>query len=160
MKSLMIGAAAFALYVIGAAVPLEWFWFNPGTPIFADTEAGGDPELFYDRQIKAVIGISYALILRDAKTHDVVCDANGGPFDYLPEKSGPLIGKTLSWFAPSDPRCRALPPGTYFGQVTWTAAYPLRAYLPGILQGPLGWIIPPKSVTRDIPPFKITVGEP
>lgn len=160
MKGYMIGFAAFSVYVIGAAVPLEWFWFNPGIPVFADTEFGKDPELSYDRHIKAVTGISYAVILRDAATRDVVCDATGGPFDYLPEKSGPMIGKTLSWFAPSDPRCKSLPVGTYYGQATWTVSYPLRAYLPSVLQGALGWILPPKSITRDIPPFKITAGEP
>lgn len=156
MKRFVISTALFSAYVIGAMLPLEWFWFDPGTPRFADTEVGGDPPLTYIREIKVVVALSYSVILRDMTTQDVVCDAAGGPFDYLPSKSGPLVGKTLSVWAPADDRCAHLPVGEYYGSVTWEAAYPLRAFLPDLLDGPLGWLIPPKSVTRQIAPFKIT----
>lgn len=155
MKRFFIGAGIFVLYVTGAMLPLEMFWFDPDNPSFADTEVGGDPALSYVRQIKTVVAMSYAVTLRDVATHDVACDAAGGPFDYLPEKSGPLVGRTLSVFAPSDPRCGHLPVGEYYGSATWTASYPLRSFIPGFLAGPLGWIIPPKTVTRQIAPFKI-----
>lgn len=156
MKSLIIGFFCFCTYVAGAMVPLEWLWFDPGTPEFQNAVVGSDPQLIFVRDIKTNVAMSYAVILRNAADKDVVCDAVGGPFTYLPERSGALVGKGLKWFAPSDARCSSLPVGTYYGEVTWTAAYPLRAYLPGFLGGLLGWIVPSKSVTRDIAPFEIT----
>ena len=155
MKRMLVGSLLFIAYVTAAMIPLEWLWFDPGVPSFSDSVVGTDPETHYSREIKRVTSISYSVTLRDGLTHDVVCEATGGPFDYLPEKSGPLLNRTLSAFAPSDPRCAHLPVGVYFGQAVWTAAYPLRAFLPDFLDRPLGWIVPPKTVTRDIPPFRI-----
>ena len=146
---------AFAsAYLAAAAVPMETLWFAPGEPIFKDTVVGGDPELVFSRDIRRDAMIRYSVIIRNAEDKEVVCEWNGGPFKYL-EQSGPLIGKTLGWWAPGDNRCAHLPVGTYYGQVEWTAVRPLGDLLPGFLKSPLGWLLPPKSVTREIMVFNI-----
>lgn len=154
MRGYMIGAALFAVYAVAAALPLESLWFDPSEPFVSDAVVGQDPHLRFSRQIKVPVEMSFSVILRHAETLDVACTANGGPFEYLPAKSGPLLNKGVWWFAPSDD-CRNLPVGIYFGSVTWTAAYPMRPFLPSFLRGWLGWIIPPKTVTREILAFQI-----
>ena len=144
-----------AIYGLASAVPLSWFWFDPGQPTFKDAVAGGDPELVFSRQIKRNALMHYSVIIRDAADDDIDCEGTGGPFEYR-KNQGPLIGKTLGWWVPSDPRCSRLPVGAYYGSVTWTAVRPLADLLPEVLQGPLGWILPPKTVSRDIPLFNIT----
>lgn len=143
-----------AVYAAAAAVPMETLWFAPGEPIIKDTVEGSDPELVFSRDIKRDAMIRYSVIIRNAEDKDVVCEWNGGPFRYLAQ-SGPLIGKTLGWWAPGDPRCARLPVGVYYGQVEWTAVRPLGDLLPVFLRGPFGWLLPPKSVTREIMIFNI-----
>ena len=100
--------------------------------------------------------MSYAVFLRRNADDEPSCDAHGGPFTYLPEKSGAKVGWTLGQWAPGDPRCAALPSGAYYGSVTWTITNPYRDLLPAWLQpvlGGLASVIPPKEITRKIPIF-------
>lgn len=153
MRTSVILALA-AVYGAAAAVPMQALWFDPGQPVIRDAVVGTASDLVFSRNIKRDSMIGYVLVIRDAADRDVVCDASGGPFLYL-QGDGPLIGKTLGWWGPSDPRCARLPVGAYYGVVTWTAVRPLGDLLPGVLQGPLGWLLPPKSVSRDIMIFNI-----
>lgn len=156
---MIAGAVGMAVYVGLCSVPGEAFWFDPGEPVFEDAVVGQDPVLRFSREIKRETDMRYAVLLRRNSLDDPACDAEGGPFTYLPEKSGAAVGWTLSRWAPSDPRCAALPVGTYYGSVTWTITNPYRDLLPKWLQPILGGlmsIIPPKEIHRDIPIFTIT----
>lgn len=68
---------------------------------------------------------------------------------------GQVLGETLGWWVPSDPRCLLLPPGSYEVSTTWQVIDPLTAFLPSWLDEWLGWIVPPKRVTRVSPPFMV-----
>lgn len=141
-------------YAVGAGLPAESLWFDPGIPTFLSTPQGEDPVLVYDREIKREQLIAYYGVIRDAATGETVCESRAGPFTY--EKNhGPIIGKTLTWFFPNDPRCQNLPVGDYYGSVTWVVDQPLAPFLPNMLSG-FGWLLPSKSVSRSIPVFAIT----
>lgn len=154
MKLSLVIIAFATVYAAAAAVPMETFWFDPGTPVIRDAVVGSDPELVFSRNIKRDALIQYSLLIRSAADNHAACDAVGGPFTYR-KHSGPLIGKTLGWWGSSDPRCGRLPVGAYYGQVTWTAVAPLGDLLPEFLRGPLGWLLPPKRVSREIMIFNI-----
>lgn len=142
------------LYILGLSIPLEWFWFQPGEPSFSNSTEGTSPKLSFSRTILVPVDIKYALVIRDARSDDVICDAIGGPFTYTVQE-GPVINKTLADWGPSDSRCKDLTAGLYWGEVSWTAIHPLQSYLPDPLKVPLGWLIPEKTVSKHIPLFKI-----
>ena len=96
MKKLLLGAAIMLAYTVAVLIPGEWFWFNPGEPVFEDAVAGTDPPLRFSREILRHTSIRYAVLLRRDVSDDPACDAQGGPFMYLPERSGVLVGWTLS----------------------------------------------------------------
>jgi hypothetical protein len=137
---------------------MEWLWFDPNQPQLVSTEVGQPVNLVFTRDIKVATDIQYAVIIRSVDSNEVACEAHGGPFEYKQQK-GPLVGKTLAWWAPDDPRCSNLPPGSYYGEVIWTAVTPLASFLPDALDGTLGWLLPTKHVKRDIPVFSITEKE-
>lgn len=156
MKSLLVGVSAFAIYCGLVAVPGEWFWFDPTAPTIADSRVSDDPEVSYVREIKVEASIKYSTVVRTSDESEPVCVDNGGPYDYKPERSGPVTDTTLSEWT-TDERCHALPAGVYYGQVTWTIMNPYGDLLPKWLQpifGNLALIIPPKYIERDIPIFK------
>lgn len=158
MKKLIIWNLVILTYLGLCLIPGEWFWFDPSEPSFEDSIVGEDPPLRFNREIKRVTSIQYAVLLRKDQQDEPACDARGGPFPYLPERSGAAAGWTLSTWAPSDLRCHHLPVGSYYGVVTWTIVNPYRDLLPPWLQPILGGltaIIPPKEVRRNIPVFSI-----
>lgn len=162
MKGLALGALGMVAYIGLCMVPGEALWFDPGQPMFEDTVVGGDPVLKFNREIKRETTMRYAVFLRRDQDDDPACDAEGGPFTYLPAKSGVLVDGTLGKWAPSDPRCRQLPVGSYYGTVTWTITNPYRDLLPKALQPWLGGLmslLPPKEIQRTIPTFTITASE-
>lgn len=61
----------------------------------------------------------YSVIVREFTTGEIACDASSAPFDYEveAERPDPL---TLAWWGPSDPRCGALPAGSYRMKTCWT----------------------------------------
>jgi hypothetical protein len=148
--------AFLTAYVVAATLPASSLWFAPGQVSFVDARVGDDPVLVYDRVIKRATSISYYVIIRDALTTDAACEGKGGPILYE-QREGSLLGKTLSWWVPQDPRCKSLPESSYYGYVTWTIEYPLEPFLPEFLSG-LKWLLPPKTVTREIPLFSIIGG--
>lgn len=157
MKNYLIFATFMAVYAGLCAVPGEWLWFAPTAPVIADSHVGEDPTVKYVRQIKRVTGIRYSVILRTGPEDEPACVDEGGPFDYKPSRSGPSDNLTLSKWTPRDLRCRDLPAGLYYGQVTWTIVNPYRDLLPEWLKPLLGGIasiIPPKEIRRDIPVFE------
>jgi len=147
-----------ATYLIGAMIPATALWFDPGEVEFSDAIAGGrPPALRFSRTIHRPTVIRYSVVVREVipggHSGLVACEALGGPFTYQPV-SGPLIGKDLSWWAPGDPRCSHLPPGTYLTETVWTVVAPLGDLLPERLRW-LEWLIPAKRVHRTSEPFTI-----
>lgn len=159
MKRHICYVITFLGYCALAAIPGEWLWFDPGAPIFRDAERGQPVTLSYTREIKRNTSIAYTVVVRDAVSLDIVCESQSGPFEYK-KAHGPIVDKDLAWWAPGDPRCRALKPGSYWVETQWRIVTPLRAilreFLPDNIATALGWIIPPKAVYRDSPPFTIT----
>ena len=148
---------AFVLtYVGGAVLPASTLWFDPGEVEFSDAIEGRSPALRYSRTIHRPTLIKYVVLVREVVPGGfnlTVCEAPSGPFTYQPT-SGPVIGKDLAWWAPSDPRCRHLPAGTYQVETVWTIVQPLGDLLPIWMQW-LSWATPPKRVRRESEPFTI-----
>lgn len=143
------------IYLPAVLVPASWFWYSPGDTVFSDAYEGEAPPLSYYREIKVDTLIQYSVAVRD-EAGEIVCDAIGGPFTYKALKSGVLTGKTLADWAPSDPRCRSLPVGSYVAETTWTVIHPLGDYLPeGPIKMLLGGLLPPKYVSKLSPVFRI-----
>lgn len=145
---------AFVAYVALAALSAESLWFRPSVPVFADATEGEVPALTYSRAILRPADIRYSVVVRATGQAWPACESPNGPFPYL-AASGPVDGKDLAWWAPNDPRCLDLPPGSYWAVTTWEVIDPLGDLLPAPLDGWLGWILPPKRLTRESPLFTI-----
>ena len=146
------------VYLPLVMIPATAFWYSPGVVLFSDTTLGKSPELSFYREIKRDSFIEYSVVVRDENGR-VACDASGGPFRYQ-KQEGVLVDVTLAEWAPSDPRCRLLPVGSYWVETTWKVVRPLGDFLPtGDLEEMIGGIIPPKYVTRLSPVFHINPSE-
>ncbi len=147
--SLLIGYSGLC------AVPITALWFDPGTPVFANADEGDTIPLAFDRVIKRDSLIEYAVVIHRAKTNDVICDMRSGPFTYK-AGLGPLVDKDLAWWTSENRACNSLKPGDYWAETTWTAVRPLGDLVPAWLEPFVGYIIPPKRVTRRSPLFTIS----
>jgi len=145
-----------AIYSAMCAVPATALWFDPGIPVFTSAEQGHPIRLQYDRVIKIDSLIEYAVVIRDADTTELICDVRSGPFHYR-KTVGPVVDKTLAWWVANNPDCRDIKdrPGNYWVATTWTVVRPLGDLLPSWADALVGWIIPPKRVTRQSPLFTV-----
>lgn len=147
--------AVFLAYCATVSLPAERYWFDPDPPVFADAPEGASPELVaYARVIHADGPISFAAVVRVVGEGVPACSGSDGPFPYHKD-SGPVTGKDLDWWTAHAPECLALPPDEYWVRTTWTIHRPMEAFLPTVLDPLLGWVLPPKHVTEDSPPFTI-----
>ena len=147
--------AAMVIYTGCVVVPASALWFIPGIPVFSDAVQGDPVPLAYEREIKRDSRIEYAVSIRRAGTNSTVCDVRGGPFTYK-ASIGPVVDRDLAWWTQDNPHCNNLSPGSYWVETTWTVVYPLGDLLPVWLDPFLGWVIPPKRVSRISPLFNIT----
>ena len=147
--------AALIVYIAGCLVPVSALWFVPGTPVFSDSAEGDPVTLAYEREIKRDSRIEYAVAIKRAGSNSTVCDVRGGPFTYK-TSIGPVVDRTLSWWTQDNMLCNHLAPGSYWVETTWTVVYPLGDLLPVWLDPFIGWVIPPKRVSRISPLFTIT----
>ena len=159
------------LYLVFAAFPASFLWYEPGFVRFMDAQQGTAPTLVFDRHIKREAYISYSTVTRD-ESGDVACEGRGGPFTYSPV-DGPLVGKDLVWWSAGDQRCASLPAGVYWTQTCWTVEAPVGDLIPNPLRwrvdvvdgeevrrpttlyNAISWLLQPKRVCRDSPPFEI-----
>lgn len=86
----------------------------------------GDPiKIEYDGSVVHNFVGNYGVIVRDATSRGIVCEASGGPFPYDVDgtRPDPLL---MSWWAVSDPRCYGsnLPIGVYTMSTCWSI-YPI-----------------------------------
>ena len=153
MKVLHVASAlVLAVYLPLCLVPGEWFWFDPGVPVFEDTVQGTSPALTYWRDIKIEGLQTYAALVREKAAQAPVCDGGlPGVFPYHKD-AGPVVGKDLDWWMGK--KCN-LKPGYYWIETTWTIPAPLASLLPYPLSDLFGWILPPKYITRISPVFQI-----
>lgn len=145
----------FMAYIPLTVVPAEWFWYEPGIPTFGDATTGEPILLTYSRTIRRSAYIEYATVLWQAETGTPVCEGRGGPFTYHAQ-SGPVVGKNLKWWMGGGTCPDHLPPGQYWVDTTWRVMTPLADLLPAPLDKLLGWIVPPKSLSRASPVFTIS----
>lgn len=153
MTRFMVAAILGVSYLIGAGLPASSFWYHPGEVRILDADYGTAPEIEFFREIKRKSKISYSVTVRDQHSF-TACEGRGGPFTYEPQV-GPLTGRDLVWWTAGDTRCANLPRGDYWAETTWKVETPLAALLPAFLKGAFGWLLPPKTVTRFSPHFKI-----
>lgn len=152
MKPLpVLSGLILMVYLPLCLVPGEWFWFDPGVPVFEDTVQGTSPALTYWRDFKTDGLLSYAVTVREKAAQVPLCDGQTGPFQYH-KNDGPVIGKDLNWWMGE--KC-ILEPGAYWTETTWKLSDPLASLLPYPLSDLFGWILPPKYITRISPVFQI-----
>lgn len=161
----------FALFYTAVAVaPASWFGFHPGQVRFNDAPSGVSPIIEYTRTIDRAVWAKYRVTVRtarvdvseiadgDAVFSDVVCEVNSLPFTYQPA-SGPLVGKSLTWWAPSDPRCDGLADGIYWVETCWFLLDPIgdliRVAVPSFPKRVLGPLTSTKVICRDSNVFYI-----
>lgn len=144
IKSLMFSLLA-TVYCAFAAVPLEWFWFNPGDVKFTTVKEGETPKLHFYRDIKRDVRMFYSVTVRDEFT--VACEGHSNPFGYK-KTTGYIREKDLVWWANGDQRCSILPTGFYTVETCWSAPRPLDALLPDRIDGAIGWLLPKKTTCR------------
>jgi hypothetical protein len=159
-------AIAISIYIGFAAMPLSWWWYAPGEVFIYDADEGDVPALRFSRDIYRQTVMQYSVIIR-GRDGLSACESHSGLFPYQ-ERHGPIVGRDLEWWAPG---CGTLPAGAYTMSTTWTAPQPLAALLPkpapvdpeatpdiwtrvgnsvkiGLRDG-VGWLLPPKRVTRE-----------
>lgn len=136
----------FALtYLIAALLPGS-LWQNPGQLEVADTRQGEEIHLLFDGgPIRPFFG-SYTVTLRDFSGGGVVCEASGGPINYVPGSQYPET-ITMEWWAPSDRRCWNPPVGTYSLETCWE------------VHGPLWGLVPSKRVCAPRAAFTVAPAE-
>ncbi len=140
---LSIGIVAWMAMV---AVPLEWFWIDPGEVIVADTTTDQPAAIYFERTIRRDFLGRYSVTINPLSGGTVACEDPSGIIKYrrtayLPE---PI---TMAWWAPRDTRCSNLqPPGVYVMTTCWTG------YV-------LGGMVPAKRTCRTSNPFKVTKPE-
>lgn len=108
------------LYLLGAAVPLSWFWFAPGNLIIANAQQGASPVLTFDRVIHQETVMRYTVIVRSVEGNRAVAEVRSTPFPYLPTAKLPLGDDLdLAWWCAGDVKCVNLVPGSYYVQTCW-----------------------------------------
>lgn len=100
-------------------------WIKDTHISVSDTRQGDPIEIEYDgRTVREFIG-KYGVIVRDAVSGQIVCEARGGPFPYVigSTRPDPL---TMTWWAVSDSRCygQNMPTGLYEMSTCWSI-YPI-----------------------------------
>lgn len=123
----------FALAYLGMALIPASIWYAPGTLAIPDSVEGEPVELLYQGGAVRDFTGRYTVVSRDLRTSEIVCEAVSGYFPYEVDsvRPEPLY---MDWWAPSDPRCNALPAGTFSTQTCWTVS------------GVLGGLAPPKHI--------------
>lgn len=129
-------------YFAAATIPATWLWFDPDTPIVADTTTEAAPVIGFDRQIKRETRISYTVTMRRTAGLTMLCDPTGGPFTYRPDATLPEV-IDLVWWTGGDSRCWPQEAGTYLMETCWTVVRPFWG------------LVPPKTVCRTSPPFRV-----
>lgn len=138
-------AAALVLAYAGlTAAPATW-WFDPGVPIVADSTTEAAPEIGFTRTIRRDTLMSYQVVIRRADGLATVCDPSAGPFTYRRAAKLPAH-VDLVWWTGGDSRCWPRQPGTYVMETCWT------------VEKPFAGLLPPKTVCRASPPFRIGAG--
>lgn len=133
------------LWMAAAAIPLHWFWFDPGQVYVSDTTPDTPPAISFTREIKRPIKMRYQVVIREMNSRRVVCDADGGPFTYSPDADLP-DDLDIVWWSGGDPTCWPQVAGTYIMETCWTA--------PNLFFG----LVPAKTTCRDSNPFSVVVG--
>ncbi|ETA53956.1 hypothetical protein [Ponticoccus alexandrii] len=140
---LMAALAALVLaYASALSVPAT-FWFDPGVPVVADSTVDASPAIGFERKIRRDVRIRYQVTVRRVDTLSPVCDPRSGVITYrisaqLPEHLD------LVWWTGGDRRCWPRAPGTYVMESCWEVVTPFWG------------LVPPKTVCRDSPPFRIS----
>lgn len=134
MKYLRLLASAwvmmpvFMAYIGLALVPAS-HWQDKGTMIVLDPQTNQPIQLLWTgRTVKNFTG-SYTVVVRNLNQDRIVCEAAGGPFEYTTTSSIP-DPLTMDWWAPSDPRCSALPIDAYTVATCWTVKAPFWGIVP------------------------------
>jgi len=104
-------------YLMASLTPAS-YWYDAGTMIIPDANEYAPVIIDYDGGAKREFTGAYSVVVRNIRNQQVVCDASGGPFTYKPDAVYPAP-LTLSWWAPSDARCSALPEGAYLVETCW-----------------------------------------
>lgn len=141
---LLVASAIFlATYLVAILIPLEWFWFDPGTPVVGDAHVGDAPAVGFTREIKRDTAMSYSVVVRRVRGLQIVCEAQSGVFTYRTTSTLP-DDIDMAWWAPGDARCveGLLPPGEFVMETCWTAPNPFV-------------VLPPKTACRTSNVFSI-----
>lgn len=124
-----------------AMVPADWFWFDPGRVIVADSDGHTPPEVSFTRHIKQDSRMKYQVVIREVGG-SVVCDPASAAFTYRKDATLP-DHIDLVWWTGGDKRCWPRQSGTYLMETCWT------------LVSPFWGLVPPKPICRESPPFRV-----
>lgn len=141
-RVLQLSFMTLLLTAIAAALVPPSYWYEVRSVIVADAVTGTPNQVTAYREIKRPFKGSYHVIIRGVDDASAVCDAASNVFPYRPMPAVLLV-KDMAWWAPSDPRCSNLPPGTYVMDTTWT------------IHGPFYRLSPDKSFTITSNPFMV-----
>lgn len=136
-------ATLAVIYALFVAIPAEWGWFDPDTPIVADGTTTQAPAIGFKRKIMRDVRMEYQVVIRKAADLEPVCDPSSSAFTYRKDAKLPKH-IDLVWWTGGDGRCWPREVGTYIMETCWTALEPMGGFLP------------PKRVCRDSPPFRIS----
>ncbi|MBB5515751.1 hypothetical protein FHS89_001771 [Rubricella aquisinus] len=119
----------FAIFYAALIItPVSW-WYELGEIEVIDAREG-EPILivYHGGATREFLG-SYSVVVRDFATRGIVCEGRSGRFVYEvgAPRPDPL---SMAWWAPSDPRCAALPAGTYVMETCWTVYSPFWGLVP------------------------------
>ena len=123
----------FGLAYAGMFLTPVSYWYDVGDLVVRDATQNAPAELEYaGGAVRHFLG-SYTVVAREFGSRGIVCEAQGGPFQYDPAaiRPDPL---TMDWWAPSDARCSALPVGVYTLETCWTVHRPFFGLVPNKTQ--------------------------
>lgn len=112
---------AFLAFVAFVSLTPTTLWIQDSEISVDNTPHGQPIEMDYDGvTVREFVG-KYGVIIRDEVSHQIVCEARGGPFPYRTDSTRPepLL---MSWWAVSDQRCHGgrLPVGIYSMSTCWS----------------------------------------
>lgn len=115
-----LAAALGILWIAASAMPLTWFWYNPGPVIVSNAKVGESPKIGFTREIYRPVFMRYSVLVRNAQIA-VVCEASSAGHGYDPNATLP-DDIDLGWWAAPNPDCATLKePGSYFLDTCWKA---------------------------------------
>ena len=125
----LAAVASIATITAFQSVIVRAFYYDPVSVTLL-----GDDVIVSGRVIQQEALVSYAATVRNAATHEILCEGAGGPFTYLPDAKN--AERDLDWWL-GDTGCD--PDGAYYLDTTWT-----------VHSGLLGWLEPATSIRSNV----------